>query len=149
MQRVVASKAFHVAVFRGVRLGHLARMVEIDGVSYGAFIVPGMIMLSLLTQSIANAPRSASICRGFPTPSTKSIPRPSRSRDRHGLCGAAASKSILGLIMLATARLFVSFEVATFWMLGLLVLRTAVTFSCSASSSACGPTASRSCRSFR
>jgi ABC-2 type transport system permease protein len=105
-------------------------MVEIDGVSYGAFIVPGMIMLSLLTQSIANASFGIYMPRFSGTIYEIHSAPISYVEIVMGYVGAAASKSIiLGLIMLATARLFVSFEVAhPFWMLGFLVL-TAVTFS--------------------
>ena len=67
----VISTALYFVVF-GSAIG--SHMVEIDGVSYGAFIVPGMIMLALLTQSIANA-RSASTCRASPAPSMKSTRR--------------------------------------------------------------------------
>ncbi|MNX50707.1 Inner membrane transport permease YadH [compost metagenome] len=107
-----------------------SHMVEIDGVSYGAFIVPGMIMLSLLTQSIANASFGIYMPRFSGTIYEIHSAPISYVEIVMGYVGAAASKSIiLGLIMLATARLFVSFEVAhPFWMLGFLVL-TAVTFS--------------------
>ena len=107
-----------------------SHMVEIDGVSYGAFIVPGMIMLSLLTQSIANASFGIYMPRFSGTIYEIHSAPISYVEIVMGYVGAAASKSIiLGLIMLATARLFVSFEVAhPVWMLGFLVL-TAVTFS--------------------
>jgi ABC-2 type transport system permease protein len=105
-------------------------MVEIDGVSYGAFIVPGMIMLSLLTQSVANASFGIYMPRFSGTIYEIHSAPISYVEIVMGYVGAAASKSIiLGLIMLATARLFVAFEVAhPFWMLAFLVL-TAVTFS--------------------
>ncbi|MNX39603.1 Inner membrane transport permease YadH [compost metagenome] len=107
-----------------------SHMVEIDGVSYGAFIVPGMIMLSLLTQSIANASFGIYMPRFSGTIYEIHSAPISYVEIVMGYVGAAASKSIiLGLIMLATARLFVSFEVEhPFWMLAFLVL-TAVTFS--------------------
>ena len=104
-------------------------MVEIDGVSYGAFIVPGMIMLALLTQSIANASFGIYMPR-FTGTIYEIHSAPISYVEIVAGYGAAASKSILlGLIMLATARLFVSFGVAhPFWMLGFLVL-TAVMLS--------------------
>nr|WP_315845019.1 ABC transporter permease [uncultured Achromobacter sp.] len=123
----VISTSLYFVVF-GSAIG--SHMVEIDGVSYGAFIVPGMIMLSLLTQSIANASFGIYMPRFSGTIYEIHSAPISYVEIVMGYVGAAASKSIiLGLIMLATARLFVSFEVAhPVWMLGFLVL-TAVTFS--------------------
>ncbi|MFD4839272.1 ABC transporter permease [Achromobacter sp. NPDC058515] len=123
----VISTSLYFVVF-GSAIG--SHMVEIDGVSYGAFIVPGMIMLSLLTQSIANASFGIYMPRFSGTIYEIHSAPISYVEIVMGYVGAAASKSIiLGLIMLATARLFVSFEVAhPFWMVGFLVL-TAVTFS--------------------
>ena len=123
----VISTSLYFVVF-GSAIG--SHMVEIDGVSYGAFIVPGMIMLSLLTQSIANASFGIYMPRFSGTIYEIHSAPISYVEIVMGYVGAAASKSIiLGLIMLATARLFVSFEIAhPFWMLGFLVL-TAVTFS--------------------
>ncbi|MGB3434303.1 ABC transporter permease [Achromobacter sp.] len=123
----VISTSLYFVVF-GSAIG--SHMVEIDGVSYGAFIVPGMIMLALLTQSIANASFGIYMPRFSGTIYEIHSAPISYVEIVMGYVGAAASKSIiLGLIMLATARLFVSFEVAhPFWMLGFLVL-TAVTFS--------------------
>ncbi|MEN4922467.1 ABC transporter permease [Achromobacter spanius] len=123
----VISTSLYFVVF-GSAIG--SHMVEIDGVSYGAFIVPGMIMLSLLTQSVANASFGIYMPRFSGTIYEIHSAPISYVEIVMGYVGAAASKSIiLGLIMLATARLFVAFEVAhPFWMLGFLVL-TAVTFS--------------------
>lgn len=123
----VISTSLYFVVF-GSAIG--SHMVEIDGVSYGAFIVPGMIMLSLLTQSIANASFGIYMPRFSGTIYEIHSAPISYVEIVMGYVGAAASKSIiLGLIMLATARLFVSFEIAhPIWMLGFLVL-TAVTFS--------------------
>ena len=123
----VISTALYFVVF-GSAIG--SHMVEIDGVSYGAFIVPGMIMLALLTQSIANASFGIYMPRFTGTIYEIHSAPISYVEIVAGYVRAAASKSILlGLIMLATARLFVSFGVAhPFWMLGFLVL-TAVTFS--------------------
>jgi ABC-2 type transport system permease protein len=123
----VISTALYFVVF-GSAIG--SHMVEIDGVSYGAFIVPGMIMLSLLTQSVANASFGIYMPRFSGTIYEVHSAPISYVEILMGYVGAAASKSIiLGLIMLATARLFVTFDVAhPFWMLSFLVL-TAVTFS--------------------
>jgi ABC-2 type transport system permease protein len=123
----VISTSLYFVVF-GAAIG--ARMTQIDGVSYGAFIVPGLIMLSILTESISNAsfgiymPRySGTIYEIFSAPI-------SSFEIVTGYVGAAATKSILlGLVILATARLFVDFEIAhPFWMVAFLVL-TSVTFS--------------------
>jgi ABC-2 type transport system permease protein len=123
----VISTSLYFVVF-GAAIG--ARMTQIDGVSYGAFIVPGLIMLSILTESISNAsfgiymPRySGTIYEIFSAPI-------SSFEIVTGYVGAAATKSILlGLVILATARLFVDFDIAhPFWMVAFLVL-TSVTFS--------------------
>ncbi|MGY6270378.1 ABC transporter permease [Achromobacter denitrificans] len=123
----VISTSLYFVVF-GSAIG--SHMVEIDGVSYGAFIVPGMIMLSLLTQSIANASFGIYMPRFSGTIYEIHSAPISYAEIVMGYVGAAASKSIiLGLIMLATARLFVDFDVAhPFWMLAFLVL-TSITFS--------------------
>ncbi|MDH0092155.1 ABC transporter permease [Achromobacter mucicolens] len=123
----VISTSLYFVVF-GSAIG--SHMVEIDGVSYGAFIVPGMIMLSLLTQSVANASFGIYMPRFSGTIYEIHSAPISYVEILMGYVGAAASKSIiLGLIMLATARLFVTFDVAhPLWMLSFLVL-TAVTFS--------------------
>src|SRR5581483_7488736 len=107
-----------------------SRMAHIDGVSYGAFIVPGLIMLSILTESVSNAsfgiymPKySGTIYEILSAPiSTAEIVI--------GYVGAAATKSlILGTIILLTARLFVDFSIEhPAWMVISLVL-TSVTFS--------------------
>ncbi|MBC7659870.1 MAG: ABC transporter permease [Chitinophagaceae bacterium] len=107
-----------------------SRMASIDGVSYAAFIVPGLVMLSILTESISNAsfgiymPKySGTIYEVFSAPiSVLEIVL--------GYVGAAASKSILlGLIILGTARLFVDYTILhPLWMLTFLVL-TSVAFS--------------------
>lgn len=123
----VISTSLYFVVF-GSAIGQ--RMVDIDGVSYGAFIVPGLVMLSLMTASISNAsfgiymPRfSGTIYEIFSAPI-------SAAEIVLGYVGAAATKSvILGLLILLTARLFVSYEIQhPVWMLAFLVL-TAVTFS--------------------
>ena len=123
----VISTSLYFVVF-GAAIG--SRMTAINGVSYGAFIVPGLIMLSLLTQSISNAsfgiyfPKFVGTIYEILSAPVSSIEIVA------GYVGAAASKSIiLGLIILATARLFVSFQIEhPLWMLAFLVL-TALTFS--------------------
>jgi ABC-2 type transport system permease protein len=123
----VLSTSLYFIVF-GSAIG--SRISEIDGISYGAFIVPGLIMLSLLTQSIANASFGIYFPRFTGTIYELLSAPVSYFEILLGYVGAAATKSIiLGLIILATAGLFVPFQVAhVFWMLLFLVL-TSVTFS--------------------
>ena len=123
----VISTSLYFVVF-GAAIG--SRIEEIDGVSYGAFIVPGLIMLSLLTQSISNASFGIYFPK-FTGTIYEILSAPvSFLEITASYVGAAASKSIiLGLIILATAALFVPLHIAhPFWMLLFLVL-TAVTFS--------------------
>jgi ABC-2 type transport system permease protein len=123
----VISTSLYFVVF-GSAIG--SRMVEIDGVSYGAFIIPGLIMLTLLTESISNASFGIYMPR-FSGTIYEVLSAPiSAVEIVAGYVGAAATKSImLGLIILATARLFVPYEIEhPFVMVGFLVL-TAVTFS--------------------
>jgi ABC-2 type transport system permease protein len=123
----VISTSLYFVVF-GAAIG--SRIQEIDGVSYGAFIVPGLIMLSLLTQSISNASFGIYFPK-FTGTIYEILSAPvSFLEITASYVGAAASKSIiLGLIILATAALFVPLHIAhPFWMLLFLVL-TAVTFS--------------------
>jgi ABC-2 type transport system permease protein len=123
----VISTSLYFVVF-GAAIG--SRIQEIDGVAYGAYIVPGLIMLTLLTQSIANAsfgiyfPRFAGTIYELLSAPVSFI------EIVIAYVGAAASKSIIiGLIMLATAALFVDVEIHhPFWMIAFLIL-TAVTFS--------------------
>lgn len=123
----VISTALYFVVF-GSAIG--SHMVEIEGVSYGAFIVPGMIMLALLTQSIANASFGIYMPRFSGTIYEIHSAPISYVEILVGYVGAAASKSvILGLIMLATAHLFVPFSVQhPVWMTAFLIL-TSLTFS--------------------
>jgi ABC-2 type transport system permease protein len=123
----VISTSLYFIVFGGA-IG--SRMTAIDGVSYGAFIVPGLIMLSVLTESVSNAgfgiymPKfSGTIYEVLSAPIAV-------SEIVLGYVGAAATKSvILGSIILCTARLFVTFSIAhPLWMVVFLVL-TSVTFS--------------------
>ena len=123
----VLSTSLYFVVF-GAAIG--SRISEVDGVSYGAFIVPGLIMLMLLTQSVSNASFGIYFPK-FSGTIYEILSAPvSYLEVVLGYVGAAASKSIiLGLIILATAGLFVPLEVQhPLWMLAFLVL-TAVTFS--------------------
>lgn len=130
MQSVVSpvlSTSLYFVVF-GSAIG--SRMVEIDGVSYGAFIVPGLTMLSLLNQSISNASFGIYMPK-FSGTIYEILSAPiSYVEIVLGYVGAAATKAIsLGILILVTARFFVDYEVVhPFWMLGFLAL-TAVTFS--------------------
>lgn len=123
----VISTSLYFVVF-GSAIG--SRMIEIDGVSYGAFIVPGLIMLALLTESISNASFGIYMPK-FSGTIYEILSAPiSYVEIVIGYVGAAATKSIvLGLLILATARLFVPFQIVhPLWMIVFLVL-TAVTFS--------------------
>jgi len=130
MQSIVSpviSTSLYFVVF-GAAIG--SRITEIEGVSYGAFIVPGLIMLTLLTQSIANASFGIYFPR-FTGTIYEILSAPlSFMEILVGYVGAAASKSIiLGLIILATAGFFVPLQVAhPFWMIAFLLL-TSVAFS--------------------
>lgn len=123
----VISTSLYFVVF-GAAIG--SRIDEIDGISYGAFIVPGLIMLSLLTQSVANASFGIYFPKFTGTIYELLSAPVSYLEIAASYVGAAATKSILlGLIILATAGLFVPIQVAhPFWMLLFLVL-TALTFS--------------------
>lgn len=107
-----------------------SRMGDIDGVSYGAFIVPGLLMLTLLTESISNASFGIYLPR-FTGTIYEVLSAPiSPLEIVIGYVGAAATKSVfLGIVILVTARFFVPFEILhPVTMLTFLVL-TAVTFS--------------------
>jgi ABC-2 type transport system permease protein len=105
-------------------------MVAIDGISYGAFIVPGLIMLAIITESLSNGSFGIYMPKFTGTIYELLSAPVSALEVVIGYVGAAASKSIvLGLIILATARLFVDFSIAhPLWMIGFLVL-TSITFS--------------------
>ena len=123
----VLSTSLYFIVF-GAAIG--TRITEIDGVSYGAFIVPGLIMLQLLTQSIMNASFGIYFPR-FAGTIYEILSAPvSPFEVVLGYVGAAATKSIIiGLIILATAALFVPLHIEhPVWMLAFLVL-TALSFS--------------------
>ena len=123
----VISTSLYFVVF-GAAIG--SRIPEIEGVTYGAFIVPGLIMLSLLTQSLANASFGIYFPRFVGTIYELLSAPVSPIEIVLGYVGAAATKSIvLGLIILATAALLVPLHIAhPVWMLAFLVL-TAFTFS--------------------
>lgn len=123
----VISTSLYFIVF-GSAIG--SRMAEVDGVSYGAFIVPGLIMLSVLTESISNASFGIYMPRYSGTIYEVLSAPISALEIVCGYVGAAASKSIiLGTVILITARLFVDFSVQhPVWMVAFLVL-TSITFS--------------------
>jgi len=123
----VISTALYFVVF-GSAIG--TRIESIEGVSYGAFIVPGLVMLALLTQSIANASFGIFFPR-FTGTIYEILSAPiSFIEILIGYVGAAATKSfIIGLVILATAGFFVPLQIAhPFWMLGFLIL-TCIAFS--------------------
>jgi ABC-2 type transport system permease protein len=123
----VLSTSLYFVVF-GAAIG--SRMGAIDGISYGAFIIPGLIMLSLLNESISNASFGIYMPKWAGTIYELLSAPVSYIEVVIGYVGAAATKSlILGLLILVTARLFVPYEIAhPLWMLCFLLL-TAVTFS--------------------
>ena len=123
----VISTSLYFVVF-GAAIG--SRITDIDGVTYGAFIVPGLIMLSLLTQSISNASFGIFFPKFTGTIYELLSAPVSYIEIVISYVGAAATKSvILGLIILATSGLFVPLEIAhPLSMLAFLVL-TSVTFS--------------------
>ena len=123
----VLSTALYFVVF-GAAIG--SRMGEVGGVSYGAFIIPGLIMLSLLNESISNAAFGIYLPKWAGTIYELLSAPVSYVEVVIGYVGAAATKSvILGLLILGTARLFVPYEIMhPFWMVAFLLL-TAVTFS--------------------
>jgi len=123
----ILSTSLYFVVF-GSAIG--SRMGDIEGVNYGAFIIPGLIMLSLMTESIANASFGIYMPRFAGTIYEVLSAPVSYIEIVIGYVGAAATKSvILGILILVTARLFIAYEVEhPIWMFGFLVL-TAVTFS--------------------
>ena len=123
----VISTSLYFVVF-GAAIG--SRITEIDGIGYGTFIVPGLIMLSLLTQSIANASFGIYFPK-FTGTIYELLSAPVSSFEAVvGYVGAAATKSIiLGLIILATAGLFVPLKIAHPLVMILFLVLTSVTFS--------------------
>ncbi|KAF0191826.1 MAG: ABC transport system permease [Gammaproteobacteria bacterium] len=123
----ILSTSLYFVVF-GTAIG--SRIGAIDGISYGAFIIPGLLMLSLLSESISNASFGIYFPK-FTGTIYEVLSAPiSPVEIILGYVGAAASKSlVIGVLILATARLFVDYEIAhPLWMIGFLLL-TAVTFS--------------------
>jgi ABC-2 type transport system permease protein len=123
----VITTSLYFVVF-GAAIG--SRMSEVDGVAYGAFIVPGLIMLALFTESISNASFGIYFPKFTGTIYELLSAPVSYLEIVIAYVGAAATKSIvLGLIILATASLFVPIKILhPFWMIAFLVL-TATTFS--------------------
>ena len=123
----ILSTALYFVVF-GAAIG--SRISDVDGVSYGLFIIPGLTMLSVLTQSISNASFGIFFPK-FTGTIYEILSAPISFYDvLIGFVGAAASKSLfLAAIILITASFFVDLNVAhPFWMLGFLIL-TCVAFS--------------------
>ena len=123
----ILNTSLYFVVF-GVAIG--SRIGEIDGITYGAFIIPGLIMLSLLSVSISNASFGIYMPK-FAGTIYEVLSAPiSAVEIVIGYVGAAATKSIiLGFLILFTARLFVSYDIAhPIWMVGFLIL-TSITFS--------------------
>jgi ABC-2 type transport system permease protein len=123
----VISTALYFVVF-GAAIG--SRMQEIDGIAYGAFIVPGLIMLSLLTQSISNAAFGIYFPKFVGTIFELLAAPISYVEIVVAFVGAAATKAtILGLIILATAFLFVPLKIEHPLVMLVFLVLTAVTFS--------------------
>ena len=127
----VMTTSLYFVVF-GSAIG--SRMMSIDGVSYGAFIVPGLIMLTVLMESVSNGSFGIYMPKFAGTIYELLSAPVGLTETLLGYTGAAATKSVmLGVVILATARLFVPFDIEhPFWMIAFLVL-TSVTFACSAS----------------
>jgi len=123
----VISTSLYFVVF-GAAIG--SRMGDIDGISYGAYIIPSLIMLALLNESISNAAFGIYMPKWSGTIYELLSAPVSFIEAVMGYVGAAATKSVvLGLLILVTARFFVDYNIAhPFWMLGFLLL-TALTFS--------------------
>jgi ABC-2 type transport system permease protein len=123
----VLSTALYFVVF-GAAIG--SRMGHVDGVGYGAFIVPGLIMLSILSESVSNASFGIYLPKWSGTIFELLSAPVSYLEALIGYVGAAATKSLmLGLLILVTARLCVPYHIAhPVWMAAFLLL-TAVTFS--------------------
>ncbi len=123
----VISTILYFIVF-GAAIG--SRITEVEGVSYGTFIVPGLIMLSVLNQSVSNASFGIYFPRFIGTIYEVLTAPISFYEITLGYVGAAATKSIiLGLIILATAGLFVPLEIAHPWWMALFLVLTAFSFS--------------------
>jgi ABC-2 type transport system permease protein len=122
----VISTSLYFVVF-GSAIG--SRMEAMHGIPYGAFIIPGLIMMALLTESISNASFGIYMPRYSGTIYEVLSAPVSYMEIVIGYVGAAATKSIiLGLVILLTARLFVDYEIAHPWVMALFLVLTAVTF---------------------
>ena len=123
----VLSTSLYFVVF-GSAIG--SRMTKVEGISYGAFIVPGLMMLSVMTESVSNASFGIYMPKFIGTIYEVLSAPISVIEILLGYVGAAATKSVMiGLIILMTARLFVDFTIVhPVWMVGFLTL-TSVTFS--------------------
>jgi ABC-2 type transport system permease protein len=123
----VLSTSLYFVVF-GAAIGK--RMGAVDGVSYGAFIVPGLIMLSILNESVSNASFGIYLPKWSGTIFELLSAPVSYAEALIGYVGAASTKSVmLGILILATARVFVAYEILhPVWMAAFLIL-TAVSFS--------------------
>lgn len=123
----VISTSLYFVVF-GSAIG--SRITEVEGVSYGSFIVPGLIMLSLMTQSVSNASFGIYFPK-FTGTIYEILSAPiSYFEIVIGYVGAAATKSlVVGLVILATAGLFVPLHIAHPWWMLLFLVLTAITFS--------------------
>ena len=123
----VISTSLYFVVF-GSAIG--SRITEVEGVSYGSFIVPGLIMLSLMTQSVSNASFGIYFPK-FTGTIYEILSAPiSYFEIVIGYVGAAATKSlVVGLVILATAGLFVPLDIAHPWWMLLFLVLTAITFS--------------------
>jgi ABC-2 type transport system permease protein len=130
LQSVVApviSTSLYFVVF-GAAIG--SRIQQIDGISYGAFIVPGLIMLSLLTQSVSNAAFGIYFPKFTGTIYELLSAPVSMLEVVIGYVGAAATKAlVLGLIILATASFFVDLQIAHPAVMLMFLVLTALTFS--------------------
>jgi ABC-2 type transport system permease protein len=123
----VVSTSLYFVVF-GAAIG--SRISEVDGISYGAFIVPGLLMLSLLQQSVSNASFGIYFPKFVGTIYELLSAPISYLEIVASFVGAAATKSIiLGLIILATAALFVPLRIEHPFVMVLFLVLTAVTFS--------------------
>ena len=123
----VLSTALYFVVF-GAAIG--ARMGKVDGVGYGSFIVPGLIMLSILTESVGNASFGIYLPKWSGTIFELLSAPVSYVEVLIGYVGAAATKSVmLGILILVTARVFVPYQILhPVWMAAFLIL-TALSFS--------------------
>ena len=122
----VISTSLYFVVF-GSAIG--SRMEAMHGIPYGAFIIPGLIMMALLTESISNASFGIYMPRYSGTIYEVLSAPVSYLEIVIGYVGAAATKSIiLGLVILLTARLFVDYEIAHPFVMALFLVLTAVTF---------------------